>query len=130
MRTRFEGTGSGPGSISRAARGSRPGARRPQLASPTRGATPESRIREGLGAGREASALLLYAHHDVQPPGRPAKWRSPAFEPEARLQADVLVLSGTANFATGLPPITTSLRGMVIVDVLVRTPDHPIHSGM
>ena len=154
-------------------------------------------IGEWLGAGPEAPTLLLYAHHDVQPPGRPAKWRSPAFEPtrrpeegeagrlygrgvvddkagvvvfagalrawlesgtpppvnlkivvegeeeigsghlaaflrehQARLQADVLVLSDTANFATGLPSITTSLRGMVIVDVLVRALDHPIHSGM
>ena len=154
-------------------------------------------IGEWLGAGPEAKTLLLYAHHDVQPPGREAKWRSPAFEPtrrgdegeagrlygrgvvddkagvvvfagalrawlesgtpppvnlkivvegeeeigsghlaeflrehQARLQADVLVLSDTANFATGLPSITTSLRGMVIVDVRVRALDHPIHSGM
>lgn len=154
-------------------------------------------VGDWLGAGPEAPTLLLYAHHDVQPPGRPEKWRSPAFEPtrrpdegeagrlygrgvvddkagvvvfagalrawlqagtpppvnlkilvegeeeigsghleaflrahQSRLASDVLVLSDTANFATGLPSITTSLRGMLVVDVHVRALDHPIHSGM
>ena len=154
-------------------------------------------VGEWLGAGASAQTLLLYAHHDVQPPGRETHWRSPAFEPSrvegegeagrlygrgvvddkagivvfagalrawldsgtpppvnlkiviegeeeidsthlaefleahhARLQADVLVLSDTANLATGLPSMTTSLRGMLIVDVHVRTLDHPVHSGM
>lgn len=154
-------------------------------------------VGEWRGAGSDAPTLLLYAHHDVQPPGRADRWRSPAFEPtrrpeegeagrlygrgvvddkagvvvfagalrawlesgaappvnleivvegeeeigsghladflrahRERFRADVLVLSDTANFATGLPSITTSLRGMVIVDVHVRALDHPIHSGM
>lgn len=154
-------------------------------------------VGEWLGAGPQATTLLLYAHHDVQPPGRDTHWRSPAFEPKRapdegeagrlygrgvvddkagvvvfagalrawlesgtrppvnlkiivegeeeigsthltdflranheRLQADVIVLSDTANLATGLPSITTSLRGILNVDVRVRALDHPVHSGM
>lgn len=154
-------------------------------------------IGEWLGAGEGAKTVLLYAHHDVQPPGRASYWRSPAFEPtlipdegeagrlygrgvvddkagivvfagalkawlasgqkppvnlkivvegeeeigsehladflrvhHERLAADVIVLSDTANLETGLPSITTSLRGILNVDVRVKALDHPVHSGM
>jgi acetylornithine deacetylase/succinyl-diaminopimelate desuccinylase-like protein len=150
-------------------------------------------LAEKRSSNANAPTALVYAHHDVQPPGRLDRWLTPAFEPTVRedgrlygrgvvddkagillhaaalrawlaageplpihvkvivegeeeigsghlaeflrehherLAADVLVLSDTQNLDTGIPSLTTSLRGIVQVDVTLRALDHPVHSGM
>jgi acetylornithine deacetylase/succinyl-diaminopimelate desuccinylase-like protein len=56
----------------------------------------------------------------------------PAFLKKHRelLKADAIVLTDTANFETGLPSITTALRGIVVVQVEVKALKQPVHSGM
>ncbi|MBI3072658.1 MAG: M20/M25/M40 family metallo-hydrolase [Deltaproteobacteria bacterium] len=46
------------------------------------------------------------------------------------VKADAIILTDTGNFETGLPSITTALRGIVVLTVEVRALAQSVHSGM
>jgi acetylornithine deacetylase/succinyl-diaminopimelate desuccinylase-like protein len=46
------------------------------------------------------------------------------------LRADVMVLTDTTNLDTGLPSVTTTLRGLCAVDLKVTALHQSVHSGM
>ena len=61
--------------------------------------------------GSDTLVDLLHEHHDA-------------------LRADVIVIADSGNWDIGVPALTTSLRGLVRLDVEVRTLSHAVHSGM
>lgn len=137
-----------------------------------------------------APRVLLYAHHDVQPPGERSTWDTDPFAPtvvgermygrgagddkagvmlhigvlralrqlgqmpvnvtvfiegeeeigsptfvdflntyKEEIASDVIIVADSGNWQVGVPSLTTSLRGVVSVDVELQVLDHALHSG-
>ncbi|MBY8854289.1 dipeptidase, partial [Saccharothrix sp. MB29] len=49
---------------------------------------------------------------------------------DPRFKADLVVVADTGNLAVGRPALTSTLRGILVVDVTVRTLAKEVHSGM
>ncbi len=92
-------------------------------------------------AGIAAHLAALRAHGDTLPVGVTVfvegeeEIGSPTLEAflsehQETLRADVIVIADSANWDVGVPALTTSLRGLVGMEVEVSTLRHGVHSGM
>ena len=85
------------------------------------------RVLAGLGGGEPPCSVTVFIEGEEE-------IGSPSFEAflaahRDRLAADVIVVADSSNWRVGVPALTTSLRGVVQVDVRLDVLDHALHSG-
>ncbi|OSM04933.1 dipeptidase [Magnetofaba australis] len=70
--------------------------------------------------------FLIEGEEEIVSPNLPAFLDAHA---ELLQQADAAVISDTSMWDEGVPAITTSLRGMALIDVTMQGPNRDLHSG-
>lgn len=86
-------------------------------------------LRALLADGTEPPVTIKVIVEGEEETGR-GTFESAVREDPSRFAADVIVVADSGNWKVGEPTLTTTLRGLAVVDVEVRTLAGPVHSGL
>lgn len=86
-------------------------------------------LRALLADGGKLPVTLKVIVEGEEETGRGTFQEAVAADPE-RFAADLIVVADAGNWKVGEPTLTTTLRGLCVVDVEVRTLAAPVHSGL
>jgi acetylornithine deacetylase/succinyl-diaminopimelate desuccinylase-like protein len=86
-------------------------------------------LRALLADGGELPVTVKVIVEGEEETGRGTFQQAVTDDPE-RFAADLIVVADSGNWRVGEPTLTTTLRGLCVVDVEVRTLAAPVHSGL